>query len=485
MPNLVIEATAGSGKTTTVINSFTYMRSKYKDKIRATDEQREIFEWCANNLPVGNPSKPSVAYFTYNTANKEYLETKIFKGCKAWTFHGYGQSVLTRAFGYQKKVDNRGALLVSELTGKLFNEIPDRHIWYTAMKYIEKLKLEYRYPSPESMTYVQAKYPELDELPWKEKTLEYAIRLIEKMRIPNHQVEYIDMAWLGCQFINQPEYDIGFVDECQDLSMLSLKMVTKACRNIVFCGDPNQAIMQFAGAHAHMFEEIRKISEAEKPLKQTFRCPPNICHLGNQIRPSAKMRPTKTENGAIVEICEDDLIQHLSEKNLGHSIISRTNAPLLGMAFKLLKNNVPAYIQGSDIIRNLESLVKATKATTLKELLARIDNYTETIQEQRPNTAIYAQDRADCIRMVAAECDSVNEVIPTIKRLFDQPKNASICLSSVHRSKGLEWPYVYVLHPPIPHPRGMEDAVQAEQEQNLNFVGVTRTSRDLIWVPKD
>jgi len=483
MSNLLIEATAGSGKTTTVVNAYTYMRSKYRDKIRGNDEQKAVYEWCANNLPV--TEKPKVAYFTFSKSNQESLEKRIYKGCRAWTFHGYGSSVLNRKTGFNKLNSNRSIDLVSDLTGVRFNDLPNKSKWWSAILYLRKLKLEFRYPTPENFMYVQAKYPDLGEIPYTDEIVDMAKRLMAKMATPNRCVEFVDMAWLGCLHIDRPEYDIGFVDECQDLSVLYLEIVKRACKHIVFCGDPNQAIMQFAGAHASMFGELRGIVKEQLPLKETFRCPPNIARLANQIRPTARMRSAKTENGIEIQIPESELLHHLKDKYYGHSIICRTNAPLFGMAFKMLKAGIPAYMVGSDVIETLASLVRATRASSIKEFLTKLDMYTERLVEKSPNTAIYMEDRADCLRLVAAECQSVDQLIPTINRMFDSPQNAAVCLSSIHRAKGLEWPNVYVLNPPIPHPRGLEDQVQAEQEHNLSFVGVTRTSHTLVWVPKE
>lgn len=484
MSNLLIEATAGSGKTTTLVNSLIYMKTKYPDQVLATDEQKDIYNWCVANLPP----EGKVGYFSFSKQIQMTLEKRILKGAKAYTFHGYGQSVLTRRHGYQKLDNKRGANLVSEITGRPLIKSPDRAKWYSVLKYIEKLKLEYRYPTEENMLYVREKYADLAEIPLTNGMTEMAIKLMELMRIPNGCIEFIDMAWLGAQYIDRPEFDIGFVDECQDLSVLFYTIVKKACKNLVFCGDPNQAIMQFAGAHAHMFDDLRKDIPNQKPLKITFRCPPNICKLANQIRPTAKMRTNKTTAGPELRMARPQLVTELTTGRLpafGTGIICRTNAPLFSTAFILLKNKVPTHMVGTDILNRLEWMAKSIKVNTIQEFLAKLDSYEDKLEDVSETARIILQDQADCLRLVASECSHVSEIIPAIKELFETTNTASVHLSSVHRAKGLEWPTVAILNPPIPHPRGLEDPIQREQEYNLDFVGVTRTKNTLIWTPEE
>jgi DNA helicase-2/ATP-dependent DNA helicase PcrA len=64
-----------------------------------------------------------------------------------------------------------------------------------------------------------------------------------------------------------------------------------------------------------------------------------------------------------------------------------------------------------------------------------------------------------------------------------KPRNA-VTLSTVHKSKGREWPRVFLLgqekYMPSKYAR---QAWQLEQEMNLIYVAYTRAMSELIFVP--
>jgi superfamily I DNA and RNA helicase len=85
------------------------------------------------------------------------------------------------------------------------------------------------------------------------------------------------MLWLGLKSVKQPLYDLGFVDESQDISKCAYHLVTRLCRNVVFCGDKNQAINAFAGASqtpaemAAIGKYIPDVSDEPAKAKQKLR----------------------------------------------------------------------------------------------------------------------------------------------------------------------------------------------------------------------
>jgi DNA helicase II / ATP-dependent DNA helicase PcrA len=76
--------------------------------------------------------------------------------------------------------------------------------------------------------------------------------------------------------------------------------------------------------------------------------------------------------------------------------------------------------------------------------------------------------------------DSIDCVLSAINDLFEQGKG--ICLSTVHKAKGLESPNVYILHPELMPARYAVQEWQKEQERNVQYVAVTRSKHQLVYM---
>jgi superfamily I DNA/RNA helicase len=80
---------------------------------------------------------------------------------------------------------------------------------------------------------------------------------------------------------------------------------------------------------------------------------------------------------------------------------------------------------------------------------------------------------------------TVTEMKEMVLEMFDDVGSSKtlIVLSSVHRSKGLEWPKVYLLgRGEVMPPRREMQEWQMEQEVNLCYVAVTRAQETLVDV---
>jgi len=58
-------------------------------------------------------------------------------------------------------------------------------------------------------------------------------------------------------------------------------------------------------------------------------------------------------------------------------ILSRINAPLIGLALYFIKEKIPANIQGKDIGNNLLSLIRRSKCKKLPSFLSWLDKWSE------------------------------------------------------------------------------------------------------------
>ena len=94
------------------------------------------------------------------------------------------------------------------------------------------------------------------------------------------------------------------------------------------------------------------------------------------------------------------------------------------------------------------------------------------------------EDKVETILALADGCDDIGCLEDKIKLIFSE-KAEGVVFSSIHRAKGLEAQRVYILHPELlPHPMAKADW-EKEQEKNIEYVAITRTLDQLIYVRGD
>ncbi len=307
---------------------------------------------------------------------------------------------------------------------------------------------------------------------------------------------------LGGQF---PQYPRVMVDEAQDLSPLNHKMLEKLCQsgsgNLIAVGDPRQAIYQFRGADVQSMTNLRKLKSNWKdlPLTLTFRCPKKIVARQQSHAPGFRAHESNAQ-GSIVYFNDETMPQwHWSDvENIMNSynsqslaILCRNNAPLMSLAFKLIRKGIGVEVAGRDIGKGLISLSKKLSPKD-ESRIAELEEKLNSWQDLEESRAFARQDsfridairdRAECFRATidSTEVTTVGQLRAMLEKLFEPKKGArQILLSSIHRSKGLEWDCVLHLDPWRLPSKMAKTPSEIEQEMNLQYVCETRTKNVLI-----
>lgn len=372
--------------------------------------------------------------------------------------------------------------------------------------------------------------------------------LLQQSRDPDvcrKMIDFSDMLWLPVvNGLRVEQSDLMLPDEWQDACRASQEIALRAGRRIVCVGDERQAIYGFAGADTESMSRMSSLLLAgsgfsggnnsedylrEFPLTETRRCGKAIvaealarvnalphsagkatltAHASNPEGVVRRMKYAEAYGG----------YQEVSgESNLGYlpgdMVLCRTNAPIVGLAFKLLKDKRPVQIQGRPIGADFKRMVKMSKCKDVTCLLEWIDKYEQTQIERlrkRRNVdeeaIVIVQDRCIILRGLcdgAFDMKAVYKNIDELDALFNGkdgeeevaeskwdkrsqaaklPKERVILLSSGHRAKGLESKRVFILRPDLlPHPMA-KTAWAKEQESNLIWVMVTRAIEELVYV---
>lgn len=480
----VINAGPGSGKSFTIRYGYRILSKQMLGTIHPTEEQETIFDFLQSEF---SGKVKSACFFAHNNTTKEQLIRYLPKKTPVFTFHGAGSSTLIKRFRFQRKDETRSAKLISDITGQLLNDMPNniKYGWLGVKKLVHYLKLEDMEPSDDNMRYIKLKYPDMAPYTLPQEWQTQSQQLLERSAIINGSVEFVDMLWLGMRNA-KPIYDLGFVDESQDISNCAYKLVTRLCRNVVFCGDRNQAINAFAGASEEMYDRIKDKADAVLPLKMTLRNPPFICDLANALRPFGVIKGPNEGPGQHESVEYNDFGKFLVDRCKPNNtlIISRTNAAIISCAIMLNKKGVPCRIVDKQLSEEVLKFFKSFQTQNLTKLRTRIQEYLTRGQRSRNDM---------WVQMVEDKCQYSFELLDNVKTFGEledlitetfEVHEDGYALCTIHKSKGLEATNICVLNPPVELDCAMKHPIGREQEINLHFVAITRVASNLYWIRK-
>lgn len=308
-------------------------------------------------------------------------------------------------------------------------------------------------------------------------------------------IDFNDQLWVPC-YLNAKfwQYDWVLVDEAQDsnpIFRVIAKRLLKVGGRMIFVGDPRQAINGFAGADNDALEIIKKsFGAVELPLTVSYRCPKEVVKHAQQWVKHIQAAESAI-SGSVETISLANFENNFASLNQSDAIICRNTKPLVELAYQLIKNRIACHVEGRDIGQGLLKLATRWKAIKNVRILAeklidwKVKQETKLLAQGKE---VLAQSIADKVETLIVIIDSlpagsqVSDLRQAIETLF-QDGSDTLTLSTIHKSKGREWERVYLLgrnrYQPSPYAR---QQWQAEQEDNLIYVAITRAKRDLIEI---
>lgn len=474
--NLAINAVAGSGKTTTIVE-------------------------CCKRLHL---SKYDVKFLAFNNSIVKELAVKIGDYADVSTLHSHGFSVLKKVAGKERKFDVNDRKYINIIKNdNMLSLNRDDKDYIKALNNADKLLRLCRINliktgDTQAINDVADEYsivPLANEISVVNSLLAdaYTMDLNGYGKI---EIDFTDMIVLPLSYKRFiPTYKVVFIDECQDLSKAQRELMIATAKGgrFVAVGDRRQAINGFAGADCQSFDKIAKLPNTkEMPLSVNYRCGRNMIALAQEIVPEIQ-----AHDGAI-----DGAIEYTSDVTLdtfkaNDMVLCRTAAPLVVMCLKLIRNGVTAVVKGRDIASGLIGLIDKSKKSTIKGFETWAENEKEKLAkeiarrekmdyDEAKQTGRYIAycDRVDCILAIGEDAKTLEQVKATIEEIFNDTRlpNA-VTFSTCHKSKGLESDRVVILLPnklPLSW-KGQQDW-EYEQELNLKYVAVTRAKKELVFV---
>jgi DNA helicase II / ATP-dependent DNA helicase PcrA len=464
----VLEAVAGSGKTTTLVEALKIMDGSiffgaYNKKI--ADEIQ---------LKAGN--KVGLVVNTFHAAGnrawKKIAPKAQLDGNKCRNLYRAEFSGNPDYFKFESPVLALVSYAKQAAIGAI-NSAADVSLWYFLVDHFN-----------------------VDCLGEDEIVVEAAQRILAKS-VENDMkiIDFDDMIY--CPLVHHvkiDQYDWVLIDEAQDTNAsrraLALLMLKRGGR-LIAVGDRHQAIYGFTGADADALDLIANaVNAVQMPLTVTYRCPKAVVVEARKYVSHITAHESAIEG--TVSHLKGDIV--LSAK-VGDAILCRFNAPIIELVYRFIAEGIPAKVEGREIGASMKTLVKRYKAKSYSVLVDRLDGYAEREGvklriKERESQAVAIQDKVNCIKVIIdrvqkidpKNANPVDRVCQEIDTIFENDVNAKcVLLSTIHKSKGREWKNVYWLQTGASKWARMD--WEKEQEQNLNYVAVTRAQEHLILCP--
>lgn len=309
-------------------------------------------------------------------------------------------------------------------------------------------------------------------------------------------IDFDDMLYVSVVLPNlsYPRRDIVAVDELQDLDPMQREMVRRMCEDALFVGvgDRMQAIYSWRGASPDSMDRIaHDLHCVELPLSISYRCPASHVRMAQQLTNLIEARPDAPE-GVIESITFDDMMRRLTD---GDAVICRKNAPLVSMAYDLMKARIPFRLLGKDagsaVATTLRSASRPDAAESIERLQLKLERMREAHakkkEEEDDKTARLAEhlEVLMCVtENYTLRCDrtpTTEEVASEISALFAE-QGRGVTLSSIHRAKGGEWPRVFWMEPENCALPARAPESRHHEMLCVRFVATTRSMSELYLV---
>lgn len=505
--SLLIKALAGTGKTYTLLELLKVLRgttalTAYNNKIAAELDEK-VTKAGIRTATVGTCHKYGFA------AIRKAIPGIMLEGKGKGRAGFYKFDKIAEALDIPTKYQNfcyKAVSLAKQRAIGFLTPFNDADEWMNLVRHYDLAELLFD-PEKTGKEKFEDRFLAAVDAEGQEKiikeALQYACKAL-KMNLTvtaeDKVIDFDDMIYMPLVMkMSFQQYDNVLVDEAQDTNPARralVKAMMKPGGRAIFVGDDNQAIYGFTGADNDALEIIRKeFNCTVMPLTMTYRCAKAVVAQAKQFVPSYEAFDTNAEGSysTISAANFDDTIPTLKPGE--DAILCRNTKPLVEMAFRLIRNQIPCRVEGKDIGKDLVRIIKKfeRRCVTLNDMQECLENYrdeeiTSLMAQGKEMAAESLEDRIDTIIVVIQSLDrnaGIIDLITKIDDLFDDTKEGEkvekVILMTMHRSKGLEWKRVFLLgrNKYCPSRYARQDW-QMAQEANLEYVGITRAIETLV-----
>lgn len=472
--NIKINAVAGSGKTTTIIEYA-------KARPRTSKILYLAFNKSVKNEAVKKFADEELYNVSVETAHSLAYRYIVFKNQYKVKSHGYKTNEIVELLNLHGNGEKHAEHILASHINKLVScfcnsdKCKVRDIDYLSTISDSKAK-----------NFV---YSFLDYILFQSRLF------LDKMN--RGEIEITHDFYLKKFQLSNPKlnYDYILFDEAQDASPVMLDIFFKQNATKVIVGDTYQQIYGWRFA----VNSLEKVDFKSYNLSTSFRFNQEIANLAMDV---LKYKHHINDNNSIVITGKGDCKETKSK-----AVIARTNLGLLlkAIEYTIEKKRVKSiYFEG-----NINSYTYADDGASLYDVLNLYNEKHELIQDKliKEMKSLYELEEyvektedsqlSMMVEIVREYGNKIPKIIQIIKSKHikdDDKKNAEIIFSTVHRCKGMEYDTIQLVNDFISEKKlekfmenGIADennAAKLNEEINLLYVAVTRT-KNSIYIPED
>lgn len=472
--NALIEAVAGSGKTTTLVQGSRMLPAKPAPTV-------DLFDLSAFGTVDDS------LFIAFNKHIAEAISKRLPAGCTASTLHSLGYGICRSQLRTKRADPNKVDRIMDRLA------IPSPY--KAATKELRDEAKARRYSIESALSIIKATLCSPDELAQvcefysiyvhDDSIFPTAYRILEIGNAEPETVDFDDMYYLplinNCNF--QPVSCL-FVDEEQDMCRAQNEFLARYNSRIIAVGDRRQSIYGFRGADPSAMDWLKKRVEAtELSLSICYRCPKAVVELAKTIVPQIEPWDGAAD-GFVKTIDHNQFYNGVAPDDM---ILCRYNAPLVEIAFDLIKDGVKATIRGRDIGKNIATFAKRfyQQPRTMETCLALMRQHymQETSKPCTFEKKRNLMDKISVVEIIASKYTQPDRVPVAIELLFAD-EHGDVILSSIHKAKGEEADNVFIIETDDVR-KGGRQSWEEVQELNCRYVAITRAKRNLYFVKQE
>lgn len=473
--DVAINAVAGSGKTTTII------------------------EYAASR-----PATSPILYLAFNRSVKleaaKKFEARGLRNVRVETAHSLAFDYVVRGSGYKLRQKEFRSQEIVDVLGLRSNG--EKHNEYILANHISKFiayfcnsdkkkvqELNYLdlITDPTAKTFVRKHYQQI------EMGTRQLLAKMEKREIEIPHDFYLKKFQLLCPRL---PFDYILFDEAQDASAAMLDVFVRQPATKVIVGDTHQQIYGWR----HAVNSLEKTGFDTLQLSTSFRFPQDIADLATEVL------HWKEHLGDHQFVPINGKGNHTKIKT--KATIARTNLGLLLNAIEYITNN--RKIKGIYFEGNFNSYTYADEGASLYDVLNLASNKPDKIRDKLIGSMRNLEELEEYIEktedpqlammveVVKEYGEEIYDILRSLKKLHiadEDREKADMIFSTVHRAKGMEYDIVHLVNDFVNETKLKKakgeaasksekpDLIRLNEEVNLLYVALTR-ARYNLYIPE-